>query len=233
VAPFIGRQLIQKLVTGDPSPQYVARISAVFADNGAGVRGDLAAVVRAILLDPEARGDIKLDPTYGKLREPALFVAAAARAVNTATDGVYFGPAAASLGQNLFYSASVFNYYPPDHVLADTAIVAPEFAILNSSTFLNRDNVANSLAFGTITPLTTYPGGTGTHPDWTTLQGVAADAGALADRLNASMLHGTMPPAMRAGLVAAIDAVSATDTLTRAKTAFYLVVTSSEYQVER
>jgi uncharacterized protein (DUF1800 family) len=233
VGPFIGRQLIQKLVTGDPSPQYVARITAVFNDNGAGVRGDLKAVVRAILLDPEARGDVKLDPAYGKLREPALFVAAAARAVDTATDGVYFGPAATTLGQTLFYSPSVFNYYPPDHVLADTLIVAPEFAIQNSSTFINRDNVANTLAFGTIGPLATYPGATGTQPGWASLQAVAADAGALADKLSATMLHGAMPPAMRAGLVAAVNAVAATDTLTRARTGYYLVVTSSEYQVER
>ena len=233
VGPFIGRQLIQKLVTGDPSPQYVARIATVFNDNGAGVRGDLRAVVRAILLDPEARGDVKLDPAYGKLREPALFVAAAARAVDAATDGVYFGPAAAALGQTLFYSPSVFNYYPPDHVLAGTAIVAPEFAIQNSSTFMNRDNVANTLAFGTIGPLATYPGATGTQPDWTALQAVAGDANALADKLDMGMLHGAMPSTMRTGLVTAVDAIPATDTLTRARTAYYLVLTSSEYQVER
>jgi uncharacterized protein (DUF1800 family) len=233
VGPFIGRQLIQKLVTGDPSPQYVARVTSVFNDNGAGVRGDLKAVVRAILLDPEARGDVKLDPTYGKLREPVLFMAAAARAVDAATDGVYFGPAGATLGQNLFYSPSVFNYYPPDHVLAGSTAVAPEFAIQNSSTFINRDNVASTLAFGTIAPVATYPGATGTQPVWASLQAVAGDANALADKLDALMLHGTMSPAMRVGLVSAVNAVSMTDTLTRAKTGFYLVVTSSEYQVER
>jgi len=233
VGPFIGRQLIQKLVTGNPSPQYVARITSVFNDNGAGVRGDVKAVVRAILLDPEARGDVKLDPGYGKLREPVLFMAAAARAVDARTDGVYFGPAGATLGQNLFYSPSVFNYYPPDHVLPGSTTIAPEFAIQNSSTFINRDNVANTLAFGTIAPLATYPGATGTQPSWTSLQAVAADANALADKLDATMLHGTMSPAMRAGVVAAVNAVAATDTLTRAKTGYYLVVTSSEYQVER
>jgi len=233
VGPFIGRQLIQKLVTGDPSPQYVARVAGVFNDNGAGVRGDLKAVVRAILLDPEARGDVKLDPAYGKLREPVLFMAAAARAVNAATDGVYFGPAGATLGQNLFYSPSVFNYYPPDHALAGSGTIAPEFAIQNSSTFINRDNVANTLAFGTIAPVATYTGATGTHPSWTSLQAVAGDANALADKLDATMLHGSMSPALRAGLVAAVNAVAATDTVTRARTGFYLVVTSSEYQVER
>jgi uncharacterized protein (DUF1800 family) len=233
VGPFISKQLIQKLVTGDPTPQYVARVTAVFNDNGSGVRGDMKAVVQAVLLDPEARGDVKLDPGYGKLREPVLFTAAAARAVNAASDGVYFGPASAGLGQNLFYSPSVFNYYPPDHVLPGTTSVAPEFALLNSSTFINRDNVANTLAFGTIAPQSTYPGATGTQPDWSALQASAGDANALADKLDALLLHGAMPPAMRAALVSAIGAVPATDTLTRAKTGFYLVITSSEYQVER
>jgi hypothetical protein len=233
VGPFIGKQLIQKLVTGDPSPQFVARVAAVFNDNGSGVRGDMKAVVQAILLDPEARGDVKLDPAYGKLREPVLFMTAAARAVNTSTDGVYFGPAGAGLGQSLFYAPSVFNYYPPDHMLPGTATIAPEFAILNSSSFINRDNVVNTLAFGTIPPLGTYPGATGTQPDWLALQAVAADANALSDKLNVLLLHGAMPGTMRSGLVNAINAVTATDTLTRAKTAYYLVVTSSEYQVER
>ncbi|MEO8753678.1 MAG: DUF1800 family protein, partial [Casimicrobiaceae bacterium] len=150
VAPFITRQLIQKLVTSNPSPQFVARAAAVFNDNGKGIRGDMKAVVRAILLDPEARGDAKLDPGYGKLREPVLLVAAAARGVNAKSDGVYFGGVVGGLGQNLFYSPSVFNYYPPDNVLADTEIVAPEFAIQNSSTFINRENVMNTFAFGTI-----------------------------------------------------------------------------------
>jgi uncharacterized protein (DUF1800 family) len=233
VGPFIARQLIQKLVTGDPSPQYVARVATVFNNDGTGTRGNMQAVVNAILLDPEARGDVKLDPGYGKLREPVLYMAAAARAVGTQSDGVYFGGAGAALGQNLFYSPSVFNYYPPDYVLPGMANVAPEFAIQNSSTFINRTNFANTLAFGTIAPLVTYPGATGTQPDWSVLQALASDPNALADKLNGLLLHGIMSPAMRAGLITAINTVAASDTLTRARTAYYLVVTSSDYQVER
>ncbi len=90
VGPFVAKQLIQKLVTGDPSPGFVARVAAVFADNGNRVRGDLKAVVRAILLDAEARGPVKLDPGYGRLREPAQFVINATRALNGTTDGVLF-----------------------------------------------------------------------------------------------------------------------------------------------
>jgi len=233
VGPFIGKQLIQKLVTGDPTPQYVSRVAAAFNNNGQGVRGDMKAVINAILTDPEARGAIKLDAGYGKLREPVLFMAAAARAVNTASDGVYFQQQSTQLGQRLFYPASVFNYYPPTYVLPETAVLAPEFAIQNSSTAINRYNFTNTLSFGTIAPLATLPGAIGTKPDWTALSALAGNPNALLDKLNVLLLHGTMPAAMRASIVTAINAVAATDPLTRAKTAFYLVVTSPQYQVER
>ena len=231
IGPFVGRQLIQKLVTGDPSPQYVARVASIFNNNGSGVRGDMKAVVRAILSDPEARGAVKLDASYGKLREPALFVTSAARAVNAKSDGVYFGPAASTLGQNLFYPASVFNYYPPEYAVPGTPLIGPEFALHNASTYITRDNVANQLVFGTIAPLATYPGATGTQPDWSALTAVAGSATALIDKLDALLLHGTMSAAMRSGLTTAINASS--DPLTRAKNAYYLVITSSDYQVER
>jgi hypothetical protein len=233
VGPFIGRQLIQKLVTGDPSPQYVARVAAVFANNGAGVRGDLAAVVAAILTDPEARGALKIDPGYGKLREPVLYLTGIARALDTASDGVFFGTQSGALGQPLFYPASVFNYYPPGYVVPGTQANGPEFALQNSSTAINRWNAANTLAFGTIAPIATLPGATGTRPDWSALAAVAGNADALLDRLDALLLHGTLAPAARAAIVPAINAVPATDPLTRAKTAFYLVATSSQFQVER
>jgi hypothetical protein len=206
-------------------------VATVFVNNGQGVRGDMKSVVRAILTDPEARGPVKLDPAYGKLREPALHVAAAARAVNAKSDGVFFGPAAAVLGQNLFYAPSVFNYYPPDYVVPGTSLVGPEFALQNASTYINRDNVANVLAFGTIAPLPTYPGATGTQPDWSALSAIAGNATALVDKLDALLLHGTMSDGMRSGLATAIAAT--TDPLTRARTAYYLVITSSDYQVQR
>ena len=125
VGPFIGRQLIQKLVTGDPTPQYVARVAAVFNNNGQGVRGDMKAVITAVLMDPEARGPVKLDPGYGKLREPVLLHdrprARAGRAVGRCLLRAQSG----ALGQPLFYPASVFNYYPPDYVVPGTASIGP------------------------------------------------------------------------------------------------------------
>ena len=233
VGPFIGKQLIQKLVTGNPSPQYVARVSAVFDNDGTGIRGNLKAVVTAILTDPEARGDAKTDAGYGKLREPVLFLTAAARAVGTASDGVYFMQQARNLGQDLFNSPSVFNYYPPDYVVPGTTLLGPEFALQNASTMINRYNFANGFAFGTIAPLATLPGATGTQPNWSTLQNLAANPASLVAELNSLLMHGTMPAAMQATLSTAIGQIPAADPLTRAKTAFYLAITSPQYQVER
>jgi hypothetical protein len=118
-------------------------------------------------------------------------------------------------------------------MVPDTTLVGPEFALQNSSTFINRDNVANTLVFGTIAPLATYPGATGTQPDWSALAALAGNTAALIDKLDALLLHGTMSATMRSGLTSAVNAVAATDPTTRAKTAYYLVVTSSDYQVER
>ncbi|HKE42784.1 MAG TPA: DUF1800 domain-containing protein [Casimicrobiaceae bacterium] len=233
VGPFIGKQLIQKLVTGDPSPQYVSRVAAAFNDNGQGVRGDMRAVVTAILTDPEARGAAKAATGYGKLREPVLWMIAAARAVNTQSDGAFFAQQSAQLGQPLFYPASVFNYYPPTYLLPDTDHIAPEFAIQNSSTAIDRYNFANALSFGTIAPLATLPGAVGTTPDFGWLAAVAGDTTALLDQLDALMMHGTMPGAMRSAIRGAVEAIPAANAMLRAKTAFYLVATSAEYQVER
>ena len=233
VGPFIGRQLIQKLVTGDPTPQYVGRVAAVFNDNGRGVRGDMKAVITAVLKDPEARGAAKLDPGYGKLREPVLYVTGIARALDAASDGLYLSQQSTALGQSVFRPASVFNYYPPSYVVPGTTSIGPEFAIQNSATAINRYNFGNGIAFGTIAPLGTLPGAIGTKPDWTTLAAIAGDAGALVDKLDALMLNRTMPAAMRTAVMTAVNAIPASDPTTRAKTALYLVGTSSFYQVER
>ncbi|HEY5308989.1 MAG TPA: DUF1800 family protein, partial [Casimicrobiaceae bacterium] len=165
-----------------------------------------------------------------------LFMTGAARALATQSDGVYFGQQSSQLGQRLFYSPSVFNYYPPTYVLPDSTRLAPEFGIANSTTAINRYNVTNTLAFGTIAPLSTLPGAIGTTPDWTALLALAGDANAMLDRLNLLMLHGTMSAAMRSSIVTAVNAIPATTSanlLSRAKTAFYLVASSAQYQVER
>ena len=191
----------------------------------------MKAVINAILTDPEARCNQARCPAT-QLREPVLFGAAAASTQYGERRRLL--PAAEhSARATPFLPASVFNYYPPTYVLPGTVTLAPEFAIQNSSTAINRYNFANTLSFGTIAPLATLPGAIGTKPDWTALSALAGNPNALLDKLNVLLLHGTMPAAMRASILPAINAIAATDPLMRAKTAFYLVVTSPQYQVER
>ena len=234
VGPFIGKQLIQKLVTSDPTPAYVARVAAVFNNNGAGQRGDLAAVVRAILVDPEARGARKIDPGYGKLVEPVLYMTSIARALNGQSDGVFFRSASSLLGQFLFYAPSVFNHYPFDYVVPGTQLLGPEFGIQTSNTAIVRANFANSLLFSIGTaPDPSLFGATGTQLNLASYQAVAMDASALAARLDRNLLGGRMSDAMRSSVVSAVNAASPTDALARARAGVWLVVTSSQYQVQR
>ncbi len=234
VGPFIGKQLIQKLVTSDPTPAYVARVTVVFNNNGLGQRGDLRAVVRAILLDPEARGARKIDPAYGKLVEPVLYMTSMARAMNAASDGVAFRTLSNAIGQFVFYAPSVFNYFPFDYVVPGTQLLGPEFGVQTSTTALNRANVASALVFST--PLAADPtvyGATGTRIDVAAYQAFALDAAALADRLDRDLMAGRMPGAMRSAVISAVNAASPTDGLLRARTAIWLVMTSPQYQVQR
>ncbi len=192
VGPFIGKQLIQKLVTSDPALGYVSRVSAVFNNNGAGQRGDLRAVVRAILTDPEARGANKIDPAYGKLVEPALFMTHLARALNAQSDGVFLRGSSAALGQFVLYAPSVFNFYPFDYVIPGTALLGPEFGVQTAATAIARANFANSLIYSNaIAPDATVYGATGTTINLASYTAVASDAAALADKLDRNLLGGS------------------------------------------
>ncbi|GAB4173522.1 MAG: hypothetical protein Fur0032_13150 [Terrimicrobiaceae bacterium] len=156
VGPFLGRQLIQRLVTSNPTPEYVGRVASAFNDNGRGVRGDLQAVITAILLDPEARSPLMLDDAaHGKLREPLLRGLGFARALDSrSASGRY------SLRwqydtflQEPLHSPSVFNFFLPTYTpageLRDNSLVAPEFQILNANTSFSIPNWINGgLEFG-------------------------------------------------------------------------------------
>jgi uncharacterized protein (DUF1800 family) len=229
VGPFIGRQLIQHLVTSNPSPAYVQRVTTAFENDGSGVRGNMAAVVRAILLDPEARGSVKTDPSYGRLREPVLFLTNLCRAFNASSDGI-LAPTATALGQNILNSATVFSYYPHEYQIPDTALQGPEFGILTAVTTESRINAVNTLAFSHINPGAPNPG---TVLDLSRLTDLAGNPGALADALDGLLLHGTMSAAARVAVVDAVSAVPVTSPVFRAQTAFYLVASSSQYQVAR
>lgn len=240
VAPFVSRILIQNLVTSSPTPAYVGRVAAVFSDNGSGVRGDLKAVVRAILLDPEARGDVKTDPNYGKLREPVQLLTNLYRqfgvrsADGTGLSDGYVNQLISPAGQNTFNSPTVFNYYSPSYIIPGTSLNGPEFGILTTGTAIARTNFVNTAVFGRVNVGTNAPTGTSLYlADMQALVVADPTGNRLLDALNTKLMHGTMSAQMKNTILTAVQAVSATNTLQRAQTAIYLVATSSQYQVQR
>jgi len=251
VGPFIGRQLIQRLVTSNPSPAYVRDISRVWANNGSGVRGDLKAVVRAILLHPEARA--AATDTSGKLREPVLRLAAYLRAFGYRSDTGWWRVGntdnpGTSLGQTPMRSPSVFNFYRPGYVAPGTAsaargLAAPEMQIAHetsSAGYVNymRDAVAQGVgASNTIGGVTRRD----IQADFSAELALASDAGALVDRVFARLLPHTTPlPELRSEIVAAVGAIAiptsgstATALRNRVNTALLLTLVSAEFQVQR
>jgi uncharacterized protein (DUF1800 family) len=235
VGPFIGRQLIQHLVTSNPSPAYVARVAAVFANNGQGVRGDLGAVVRAILTDAEARGAVPVTNVFGHLREPALFITSALRSLGGQSDGVLLRSASSAMGQPLFSPDTVFSFYPPSYQIPGTPTVAPEFGIDNAATALARANFINTVIMqGGATPDPTVTGSTGTTINLTPLSSATNNA-ALIAQLNQTLMHGSLPSDASNIILTAANSVAAstTDPLAAARAATYLILTSAQYQVER
>jgi uncharacterized protein (DUF1800 family) len=245
IGPFISKQLIQHLVTSNPSPAYVARVATVFNGNGGAPRGDLKAVIRTILLDAEARGAPKTEPNYGRLRHPAQFIVnvlrafhAGSRDLGAESDG-YLNPQSVNMGMDVFRPPSVFSYFSPSAgVPGGGGLRGPEFGLLSTSTSLVRDNFINTMippnsgaATGGINVSTNSPSGTAVN--LAPLQALASNPQAMLDYLDVLLLHGTMSAEMRSSIIGAVNAVSATNTLKRARTAAYLVLTSSQYQVER
>lgn len=253
VGPFISKLLIQNFVTSNPSPGYVARVATVFNNNGAGVRGDLASVLYTILMDPEARGDAQTAANYGRLREPVQLVLNILRMTAAQSDGVLAGAPGLPGGilgvdnfvgrmeQDVMRPPTVFSYYSPDYEIPGTTppVLGPEFNIFTTMTTLERTNFINRVIFSTIPPATGGGGTaspdrpTGTSINLSGIQSYAADPQQLAELLNQYLLHGTMSAAMRDRIVVAVNAVPASQPLTRVKQAVYLVLTSSQYQVER
>ena len=235
VGPFIGRQLIQRLVTSNPSREYVARVAAAFDDNGAGARGDLGAVVRAILLDPEARGaGVARSPYLGHLREPMIRYVSVLRAFNgRAASGKFrVYSLQTDMGQAPFRSPSVFNFFSPDYArpgdISDAGLVSPEFQITSETTAIRAMNTMRSLVYRTA----------GTNVDAIVLdlspeQALAGDPDRLLDRLNAMLFAGAMSADLRGIVRDAVNAIPASRPLDRARSAVYLLVTSPEYVVQK
>jgi uncharacterized protein (DUF1800 family) len=233
VGPFIGKQLIQHLVTSNPSAAYVARVSAVFADDGSGVRGNLAAVVRAILSDPEARGDQPASNEYGRLREPALFITSVLRSLGGQSDGVYLRSASSGMGQPIYSPETVFNFYPPSYQIPGTQTLAPEFGIANAATALARANFLNTVIMQSgAAPDATVTGSTGTSISLTPFASTT-DPAALIGQLNQTLMHGSLPSDASNIILAAVQASTSTDPTAPARAASYLILSSAQYQVER
>jgi len=241
VGPFISTRLIQHLVTSNPSPDYVGRIAAVFNDNGSGVRGDLAAVVRAILLDPEARaGDngpwmsagLPVD-TSGHLREPLFVIASILRGLGAlVNDTNPLTSLASNLGQTIFTPPTVFNYYAPGYHIPSqftpgVSLLGPEFQLQSPSSAVARYNLVNTMIYGNL--------GGGAVIDLTPFSSLAGNSQSLVDAVNQAFLCGLMPAAMQTDLLQATSAVTGTTAAankTRAQAALYLAISSSYYNVE-
>ncbi len=244
VPPFFSKQLIQRLVTSNPSGAYVGRVSAVFADNGYGVRGDMQAVIRAILLDPEARDarTAASNPQFGKVREALVRYTEWARAFTAQSRGGVYNLGSPEdpiwgLGQMSLRSPSVFNWFAPGYVPPGTTIekaglLAPEMQMTNVSTVVGYLNYLQN-AIGA---------DAANGPDLFASYGqeisLANDPDKLVDRINLLLMAGSMDSTLRGQIIGAVNSVTVPSgdanainaALTaRVKIAIYLVMASSTY----
>lgn len=238
VGPFIGRQLIQRFTQSHPSPAYVARVAAVFDNNGSGQRGDLKAVLRAVLLDPEARAEPSGNAS-GRLREPVQRLVQWARSFGVRSNAGTWpigdtSDPATRLGQSPLRSPSVFNFFRPGYVppgaeLAAAGITVPEFQLLNESTvagYLNylQNVIANGFGSGD------------TVADYTAELALASDATALLRHLNLRLAAGAIPEGTLSELATAVGNISsASDAgkLNRVRAGILLVMASPDYLIQR
>ena len=242
-APYVSRYLIQQLVTSNPSAAYVGRVSAVFANNGSGVRGDLKAVIRAILTDGEARGQSKTGQSDGKVKEPILLMTGLARAIGMSTDGYAFTTRDTGMGQQPFRAPSVFNFYPPDYPLGNgSTLVSPASKLLSTGTAAARHNfiydwTVSSDVRSEFNVQSTIGGATGTTLDWSGWTAFGTDTDGMIDRLDAILINKTMTVGQRTALKAAMSAITNADPVVQAKrraqTGLYIVASSPQFQVDR
>lgn len=239
VGPFLARQLIQRLVTSNPSPAYVGRVAQAFNNNGKNVRGDLAAVVRATLLDTEARD--APSTRFGKMREPVLRVANWLRAFGAqSASGEYrIAGELPGLGQQANYMPSVFGYFrpgyvPPNTALATAGMTSPEMQIVDESSVSQWINMVELMLREGI-------GWYGSNRDVTLALTtetalVATGPAALVEHLNLMLFAGKMSPGLRKNILDAMMGVNEIETgrdLLRAKVAVYAAMTSPEYLIQR
>ena len=248
IGPFIGEQLIMRLVTSNPSAAYVARVASAFNNNGGGVRGDMRAVIRAILLDPEARAARSAQAnSYGKLREPILRFTHLHRAFDARMAGGYYSSiydlgSSDSLGQSPLRAPSVFNYYHPDYTpsgpLAVAQLFGPEFEITNSATisgFMDFSKYAIVGGFNQ-SQATTNPN-IWLRPNYDAYIALANNPAAMVDAMSLTLLSAGISAQFRTQLIDVAtkltDSNATTQATERFKTVFWLIMNSPEYSIQK
>ena len=221
MAPFISQQLIQHLVTSNPSPQYIQRVSQVFTSTD----GNMGQVVTAILTDPEARaGDTAGAPvnaSFGHLREPVLFLASMLRGLNATVDASNkLNGYSQELGQNLFVAPSVFSYFSPQYPIGG-GLLGPEFAINSTQTASDRANIVSAALYGSLDSTTKM--------DFSPFVSRAGNASSMVNYIGDVFLHSAMSSTLAQAAESAASAQSSATAAAQA--ALYVVLTSSEYQV--
>ena len=217
--PFVATRLIRSLVTSNPSPAFITRIAQVFNDNGKQVRGDLAAVLRAILTDAEARLDTAT-PNSGRLKDPIYFIVSFVRAMNGNIVPATVMPwNFVAMGETLNNPPSVFGYYSPFYrVPQNPALFGPEFQIFTPTESVEEANLLYQII--------NQPNGD-PHIDLSPFNSVAGNTAQLLDLVDQKLFYGRMPPQVRAALSTAITA--AYDNNQRVQTALYLAALSGQY----
>jgi uncharacterized protein (DUF1800 family) len=237
VGPFMALRLIQRLTTSNPSPGYVRRVAQVFNNNGSGVRGDLAAVVRAILLDPEARPNLPME-IDGKLKEPLLRVTQLFKAYNaTSQSGRYpLGAAYVIFGQGPLQSPSVFNFFSPFYAppgeIRNSSLVAPELEIATEYQNTFYTNYMFYQTFG-LNHTNEDLNEDDIYITFAAEMDLAEDIGGLIDMVAGRLLGGEISATLRTELAGMLERIPATSPELRAAEAIYLVVTSPEYAYQR
>jgi uncharacterized protein (DUF1800 family) len=236
VAPFVARRLVQRLVTSNPSPEYLERVSAAFADNGDGVRGDMKAILSAVLMDPEAREFPHLGRIHdGMLRESFLRRVHLARAFDASNLSFDYpisdSGAPISFGQRPLSSPTVFNFFLPDHQptgeIADAELFAPEFQIITAVTAISSANQLRSQVDGVMNRNSNDL--LEVRLDLTDEIAIASDVRALIERLDLILMYGHMSQPMRQILIDTVSRVG--DLEGRVKMAVFLISISPEYSV--
>ena len=244
IGPFVGKHLIQQLVTSNPTPEYVARVtkafnSGTYDDIGTGKRGDLSATVAAVLLDKEARTEKPLDKA-GRLREPAQLFTGVIRAIGGDTDGNALGFwQGENMSQHIFRPPTVFNYYPQDFPISGSKLIGPAFGIHNASTALNRLNYLTMLFdWNGADPQKDVPGAVGTKLKYDAWVADASDAAKLVDRMSNLVLGQPLPGPARSKVIEAVEHYDDKNSpgdwrRQRVQRAGWLVMSSPQYQIIR